>query len=46
MIDAADAVIFLRGWENSEGARLEKDYCIYTEKPAFLHAELLKEVLE
>lgn len=34
MIDSADAVLFLPGWDNSAGALLEKDYCRYTEKPA------------
>lgn len=39
MIDSADVVFFLPGWENSRGARLEKLYCEYTEKP---HAESLE----
>lgn len=33
MIDSADAVVFLSTWEKSEGARLEREYCQYTEKP-------------
>lgn len=33
MIDAADAVYFLKGWENSRGARIEHSYCDYTNKP-------------
>lgn len=38
MIDAADAVVFLPDWANSEGARLEAEYCRYTEKPAVVLA--------
>ena len=39
MIDSADAVLFLPGWENSEGAYLEMRYCRYTAKPlTFLQA--------
>lgn len=33
MIDSADAVLFLPGWDESEGARLEQMYCHYTDKP-------------
>lgn len=32
MIDAADAVCFLPGWENSRGATLERAYCEYIRK--------------
>jgi nucleoside 2-deoxyribosyltransferase len=33
MIDSADAVLFLPGYERSEGATLEAEYCKYTKKP-------------
>ncbi len=45
MIDSADAVIFLEGWENSVGARLERDYCFYITKPTFVDLSFMKEVL-
>jgi len=31
-IDTADVVYFLKGWENSKGARLEHAYCEYIGK--------------
>jgi hypothetical protein len=33
MIDSADVVLFLPGWDNSEGAQLEYLYCEYIKKP-------------
>lgn len=33
MIDSADVVLFLNGWDTSDGARLEMAYCEYTSKP-------------
>lgn len=32
MIDVADFVAFIPGWEESKGASLEHDYCQYTGK--------------
>lgn len=32
MIDTADMVVFLPDWGESPGARLEKQYCDYTQK--------------
>ena len=33
MLDSADAVLFLLGWENSKGANLEHTCAEYTRKP-------------
>lgn len=35
MIDTADAVAFIDGFEDSPGAMLELEYCQYTKKGAF-----------
>ena len=32
MIDCADAVFFIPGWQDSKGANLEMEYCMYTGK--------------
>lgn len=34
MIDCADTVFLLPGWQGSPGARLELDYCRYIGKPS------------
>lgn len=45
MIDSADAVLFLPGWNASEGARLEWLYCDYIGKPSCRTITYLKVVL-
>ena len=40
-IDAADAVIALPRWDESQGARLEVDYCRYIGKPVFFRIDAL-----
>lgn len=37
MIDSADAVAFIPGWETSPGATLEREYCKYIKKPILDH---------
>lgn len=44
-IDAADAVFFLPGWFKSKGARLEYEYCGYTNKFVFEDINRLKEII-
>lgn len=44
MIDAADAVVLLPKWAESQGSMLEVQYCRYTGKPVYLSVEgLLKD---
>lgn len=45
MIDSADAVIFLPGWSKSMGSRIEREYCLYTNKSIFADLSYLVEVL-
>jgi hypothetical protein len=46
MIDSADGVLFLPGWNKSLGALLERNYCDYIGKPHDCHLDsLAKEVL-
>jgi len=42
MIDQADAVYFLPGWNQSVGANLEMAYCKYTGKPYVTRIEGLE----
>ena len=35
MIDVADIVAFLPGWQESRGAKLENEYCQYISKQTF-----------
>lgn len=41
MIESADAVAFIPGWQNSEGARIEAEYCFYTGRKTYALEVLL-----
>jgi hypothetical protein len=43
MIDTADLVVFLPGWSNSRGAKLENEYCQYISKQIMYQDEELKD---
>ena len=45
MIDCASVVLFLPGWELSQGANVEHAYCVYVDKPVAYSIEQLKELL-
>ena len=45
MIEAADAVYFLPGWEYSPSAQFERKYCKYINKPAASTLQSLKTAL-
>ena len=40
MLDQADAVALLPGWESSDGAKIERKYALYQKKPVYLLAAL------
>lgn len=42
MIDIADKVVFIPGWQDSEGAMLETDYCLYINKPTEDYSTFIK----
>lgn len=43
MIDSADVVVFLPGYEKSEGAMLEFKHCMYTNKPVAFMFSIIDE---
>lgn len=42
MIDVADVVLFLPGWQDSKGASEEMDYCHRINKPNYISMDVLK----
>ena len=45
MIDTADVVLLLEGWEKSDGATLEREFCRYIGKPVVRTFYEAREVL-
>lgn len=43
MMDVCDAIMFLNGWEDSKGAKLEYDYAVRCKLPIFFEGEILDE---
>lgn len=41
MMETADIVLFLKDWNNSEGAKLEMAWCRYVRKPTTFDIESL-----
>lgn len=39
MLDAADVIYMLKGWEDSEGACLEYRYALYQGKPVYFETD-------
>lgn len=45
MIDTADVVLLLEGWDRSDGATLERDFCRYIGKPVARNIYEAREVI-
>lgn len=45
MIDTADVVLLLDGWDRSDGATLEHDFCRYIGKPTARNIYEVREVI-
>lgn len=45
MIDTADVVLLVDGWYGSDGARLERDFCLYIGKPVVGSIYAAREVI-
>lgn len=45
MIDTADVVLLLEGWDRSDGATLERDFCRYVGKPVAHNIYEVREVI-